>query len=350
MDEVITAMSESKSLENTGVVTVNAEGNLPAQRTIVVLGAPRGGTSMVAGALHHLGVYMGERLGDATFEDSVLCPATNAQDERTIASTIASRNADYRIWGWKQAQAFEYYVSDVADKLRNPVYVAVFRDVVAVGNRKRISGRSKMFEGMLATLTRYRQITEFLRSTSAPILLVSYEKAVADCKAFVDELARFAGVTDPARLQAAESFIEPAPKAYLQKAVLRKPGARAAAKAAKSAVSRGRVLQLTPGKIKGWAMYLDRATEAAEVQLVVRKGDDTFEMSCHASEFRKGALDSGKHPTGQCGFTFSLPPGQELTGGERISVSVKGDSNPLPGCPPVFRAGGRGRKRAGARG
>jgi hypothetical protein len=44
-------------------------GNLEPEKTLVVLGSPRGGTSMLAGLLRELGVHMGDRIDRHNHED-----------------------------------------------------------------------------------------------------------------------------------------------------------------------------------------------------------------------------------------------------------------------------------------
>ena len=87
------------------------------QRTVIVLGVPRGGTSMVAKILSVLGVFMGDKLG-ATYEDPdffrVMQRFGNMPPWRRkwhflqrrkvlsdIQSLVAQRNVDHEVWGWK---------------------------------------------------------------------------------------------------------------------------------------------------------------------------------------------------------------------------------------------------------
>ena len=65
------SQNNKDSMINDGMLVLNDNACTQSQRTLIVLGAPRGGTSMVAGVLHHLGVYMGSDLLP-TFEDPSL--------------------------------------------------------------------------------------------------------------------------------------------------------------------------------------------------------------------------------------------------------------------------------------
>ncbi|MDQ3797346.1 MAG: hypothetical protein M3294_07255, partial [Pseudomonadota bacterium] len=52
----------------------------PVEKTVIVLGVARGGTSMVAGALSKLGVYMGDAITGVVFEDLTLSRAVERRD------------------------------------------------------------------------------------------------------------------------------------------------------------------------------------------------------------------------------------------------------------------------------
>ncbi|MDH4317299.1 MAG: hypothetical protein OEV64_02825, partial [Desulfobulbaceae bacterium] len=67
-------MRKLDGLKNTGYFVLNdrqkAQGDTPA--TFVVFGVPRSGTSVIAGVLHHLGVFMGEEAHPPVYEDQAI--------------------------------------------------------------------------------------------------------------------------------------------------------------------------------------------------------------------------------------------------------------------------------------
>jgi hypothetical protein len=110
------------------------------ERTVIVLGMPRGGTSMVAGSLRLLGVPMGDRLEPSNQEDLDILdlvaslqplygedgkPITENFDR--LRALIAGRNEERPFWGWKDPNA-HVYISELMPVLRNPHFVVVFRD------------------------------------------------------------------------------------------------------------------------------------------------------------------------------------------------------------------------------
>ncbi len=70
------------------------------RRTFVVLGCPRGGTSLVAGALHTAGVYMGNLGNYYQYEDRdfKIPPKQADQALETLAPVIRQRNRKYPYW------------------------------------------------------------------------------------------------------------------------------------------------------------------------------------------------------------------------------------------------------------
>ncbi|MGR3584027.1 MAG: hypothetical protein ACU0B8_07185, partial [Pseudooceanicola nanhaiensis] len=77
---------------------------LAPQRTFLIFGLRRGGTTSVALAARELGLYLGEQY------------AVNLEDQEfrefkgvdSIRATIAARNAAHDVWGWKHPQPLRY--------------------------------------------------------------------------------------------------------------------------------------------------------------------------------------------------------------------------------------------------
>ena len=88
------------NIENEGFVTLNGGAAHLSHKTVIVLGTPRGGTSMVAGTLANLGVYMGEQLS-AMYQDQVLSQCIKEKDKQKAKQVIQARNAQYPLWGTK---------------------------------------------------------------------------------------------------------------------------------------------------------------------------------------------------------------------------------------------------------
>ena len=97
------------------------------KKTIVVLGAPRGGTSMLSGTLHELGVFMGENIGHQK-EDPRFHSRTSIEEKRRA---VAENNAVYDVWGWKLPNTI-YYFDELREELINPVFLSIYRNPMEI--------------------------------------------------------------------------------------------------------------------------------------------------------------------------------------------------------------------------
>ena len=307
-------MEQIELLYNKGVLAINMPDVLPEEKTVIVLGVARGGTSMVAGALHHLGVSMGEKLS-AVYEDLVLSGAVEQDRIEDIASIIAHRNAARSIWGWKRPSAIKH-VEAWHGKFRNPFYIVVFRDLFAIANRNRISMLSDVVVNMHDASRQFNLILDFIAGLKDPMLLVSYEKAMIDPPYFVSNLRDFVGTGDEASIGAAVGFIEPNPEVYL--------------KGSRITDAKG-VLDIARGdRISGWAMYPKAPKRPAKVLIKI---NDDREFVVVADHFRQDLLDKGIHPTGRCGFELTLPAVGILRPGDAVRIHVDGDNKDLKNSP-----------------
>src|SRR5919109_2331896 len=112
-----------------------------AQRTFVVLVTVHGGTSMIAGLLRLLGIYMGANLdsthenkefrdallGDRTRLDRCLAPLRIFTSYRPL---VARYNREHAVWGIKDP-LLTFYLPLLAGYWRNPAYILVLRNLVA---------------------------------------------------------------------------------------------------------------------------------------------------------------------------------------------------------------------------
>jgi hypothetical protein len=155
--------------------------------TVIVFGMTRGGTSMVAGAVRGFGYYLGEGLL-VNLEDRDFVYRT---DEH-MKETIARRNRDHSLWGWKFPMAVEY-LDRLLPFVRNPILVIVTRDLTATAcAMTRWDGRDPSGALSEAIIQSQRNLTFAIRHR-LPTLYVSYEKAGLKPDLFLTELGRFLG-------------------------------------------------------------------------------------------------------------------------------------------------------------
>ena len=111
-----------------GAMSPATRSTAKTKRTYVVLGSPRGGTSLLAGALHRAGVYMGEfktkQYEDPDFKiPPNLAPSAALQ----LGPTIRSRNEQFEHWGWKLPNNI-YYIRQLVPLLIDPLFLFIYRD------------------------------------------------------------------------------------------------------------------------------------------------------------------------------------------------------------------------------
>lgn len=295
-------------LHNDGIVAINADSQLPKQRTLIVLGAPRGGTTMVAGSLAKLGVFMGDRL-PATYEDSRLLKMISDRQYGDVHKVIKERNSHHDVWGWKQPNEFDAFFTNVLDEIRNPIFFVIVRDVVAIGNRNRISALTDVTSSMLNNLQLYKQLLDKVISSGHPSVFISYEKALLDPSEYMHRIAEFSSNPTSEQIEDAIAFVRPSPSDYLE--------------SARVTEAKGAVDTIEPRRITGWAFFPKRPTTPVRLNLIV---NGQLISSADAITYRKDLLEKKLHPSGKCGFSFLLEGISMLADGDEVQIRAEGDT------------------------
>jgi hypothetical protein len=114
------------------------------EKTIIVIGTARSGTSIVGSILYHAGVYMGELTNKKQYEDSALImnggdirnfnkvPETRRSILKHKAAIINERNIKYKTWGWKDPNVVWYY-KYINNLLKNPCFIFTDRSALNIG-------------------------------------------------------------------------------------------------------------------------------------------------------------------------------------------------------------------------
>lgn len=186
--------------------------DLQAPRTVICMGTPRGGTSMVAGAIGGLGVFMGDNL-KANIEDPLFNPDVDRDlsfkaFKARLPEVIAARDRDHRVWGWKYPRA-NRYLEEILPLIRNPHLVIVHRDPVPATLRVNPEGNGAALTEIRRRLRMELNNLAIVQRAECPALMVSYERASRRSEDFVMRLADFLQVTPPADLTPLLEFMEP---------------------------------------------------------------------------------------------------------------------------------------------
>lgn len=186
------------TLINTGVLQLNKTTIQEQEKTVIVLGAARGGTTMVASVLNALGVYMGKETG-TLIEDVEIISAVRTGNSVLMKELVDNRNANYPIWGWKRPSAIRYYPF-WKDSFRNPYIIAIFRDPFAIANRNRISMLADIHKNMKNSIHDLNLMVSIIKDTNAPVLLCSYEKVLLSPEDFVHSVDNFLDLNSPKQI------------------------------------------------------------------------------------------------------------------------------------------------------
>ena len=289
-------------------------------RTIITLGVARGGTSLIAGTLHHLGVFSGDACHSPVFEDCRLSDAIENRSSELAADVIEEYNQRYDIWAWKRPGSLRY-LTKLHKLARNPHYIIVFKDLLAIANRNCISMGFELDSGLQSALKSYTTLLKFIRTNKSPKLLVSYEKAVEDEVHFIDELCSFLQLTvADEQKQTALQFVQPNSVEYLEN----------------TRANRiiGRIESVGSNTVCGWSSHAHRnISQPVELQLLIN-GQPVQQLE--ANEPRAGAQGQGASLSRNTGFTFTLEKHCHFKHQDEIRVVEKQTSCDIEMSPWIF--------------
>ncbi len=295
-------------LNNKGMKFIGKKESLAlADKTLIVIGIARGGTSLIAGSLEHLGIFTGELSCAPVFEDVKLATAFENNDIEQAKQVIEAYNQQHNVWSFKRPASIDY-LETLNTLCRNPIYLFVFKDIFAISNRNSISVKQDVVSGLKKAHDDYAKVVDFIANNDLNAFLFSYEKVMMDKEFFIDTLVSVIGkerVTEEQK-KAALEFIEPNPKAYLD--------------ATRMTKSKGTVDVATATKVSGWAMLI-HSPDSVDVELYV---NGEYRMRAKADILRPDLLEKGLHKTGHTGYMFDLT-NTPLNVNDKVDVKVQGD-------------------------
>ena len=266
---------------NNGLIIRHAVGTDRSERTFIVSGLARSGTSMVARALHTAGVFLGSTLDDIVFEDLEIAEAIESGDRDRLKRLIARRDRLQPVWGFKRPHLHQWADLELLKLFRNPRLVLTYRDPVAIATRNRISEHIDELSGLRSALDEMRLMTELFSDMAYPMLMVSYEKAVGARAHFIQMLLEFTGLTvDHATRLAMVNSVEAERDAYLE-AARRK--------------FEGYVDSCDRGRIVGWCRQVGSATPLTVDVFVERRLVATSAANVHRADLAAAGYGNGDH-------------------------------------------------------
>jgi len=175
-------------------VVVEINKNYEAEKEcVVVLGVPRGGTSVVAGICQLLGFQMGIEIDPSNMESieiQKLSKGLSLRSEfKNIISIMSSKSLKF---GFKDPTAIDWILR-AHDLIPNPKYIFVSRDLAATTERERIAS-NPIRESLISANIRSNQIVNFLLSQNDPAAMMSYERLLLHPKDGILQLSEFLNV------------------------------------------------------------------------------------------------------------------------------------------------------------
>jgi hypothetical protein len=316
-------MSDTEDLVNKGVI-LRPGAARPAgpEKTFIVTGLGRGGTSLAASMLFHAGIYMGHHLAEAVYEDLEFTEAFHARNRDLLLRLIASRNTAHQKWGFKAPHIHAALSYQDIGLFRNPHLIVIFRDPVAVAGRTAIAEYLDPLTAMRECLDGLKNLVGFVDNTIAPALLLSYEKALLKPEPFIEAIARFCDIPlDQGQRQSLLAVVQPNAEAYIRTARRRFVG---------------RVEHILDNVLHGWCWEVG---SLLPIELDCYAGDEKI-LTIKAAEFRRDLLEA-QYANGNHGFSvdlrrFNIDPHRTL------QVRVTGRDFVLPGSGLMLREYERG--------
>ncbi|MCW5733905.1 MAG: hypothetical protein KIS73_07265 [Enhydrobacter sp.] len=177
------------------------------QRTLVMTGVARSGTSFIGSVAGQLGIPHARTSDDRVsghWEHYALRVAFKEKNEEEFASIVSEFNQSYDIWGWKLPSLrtdFEWVMRHV----RNPCFVITFKEPLSMAMRKISTGhQDNVGRHFKRIFSDYQQLVEFATTSKRPVMLVSYDKALRQLDECIAAIAKFGGVEryDPEAVKA----------------------------------------------------------------------------------------------------------------------------------------------------
>ncbi len=309
--------SSTKNKSNAGIIVFRpAATSQMEEKTIVITGPSRSGTTMVAQIVKTLGIHLGDAVDVNLLEDIEIRNATKAGDIEAMDRIIGQRNNSHSIWGWKYPGSLEL-LADFAQKLRNPHFIFTFRDPIATTVRNQIHEEDpiNLIDTVEDALNYMKLATQWIRDHAHPVIGVSYEKALLNPSVLVQTTAEFLGVkiTEAQEFEAVQQ-VQLGNTRYLSSNLWES--------------NLGFIDSIEGGKLNGWAYLKDSEQPATlEIRINLKKVAEI------TAETYREDLEQNGMGNGHCGFSVDINPYLQRNITNRIEVVFVDSEYPLQGSP-----------------
>jgi hypothetical protein len=245
------------------------------EKTLIITGLARSGTSMVAALIMEAGIWLGDHVYQPINEDAEITQILRARDFTRLDALIARQNNAVPVWGFKMPDLHHFLQHNEFERFRNPHLIVIHRDPVAVAVRNALSEQADGSQAFFETTAAMHSMAQFVRASRLPYLLLSYEKALLFPQVFIDSILAFCGIAlDSEKRAGLMQHVQPNRAQYVM--------------TSKHAFE-GLVEGLIDGKLYGWARHVGQL-EPVLLDLLI---DDRLVATFQASEFRSDLLAAG---------------------------------------------------------
>jgi hypothetical protein len=158
---------------------VNPPTGATEEKTIIVIGLGRSGTTLVASILSYLGIFLGDRANTAFMEDMRLTEPVESNEIQKVREVIADYNSKHKIWAYKRPSML-LFAGRLNQEFRNPRYIFVHRDFFSIALRNRISISRDINISIAKCMKAYESVFALMKTVEAPSLHLSYELLLLD--------------------------------------------------------------------------------------------------------------------------------------------------------------------------
>jgi hypothetical protein len=171
------------------------------EKTVLVFGLARGGTSLIAGVLLELGVFMGHNAHQTKHEYTPLYPG---MPKIELLETIRANDRTHSVWGWKCPKDI-FHIDQYLHHLRNPHAIIVFRNFLDTSMSSYKHNSIDLLHALRENQPVMEGIISFAIDSEVPTALVSYEKALANPSLFVGGVVNFLQLPTAGKTQLANA-------------------------------------------------------------------------------------------------------------------------------------------------
>jgi hypothetical protein len=257
---------------------------------------------MVAQVLECLGLFLGDSRDPVVVEDTEILRALQQSDMEVLQRIISDRNQRFANWGFKVPNLHYFLPAEERWRFRNPRYIIVFRDPLAIARRNELSMREDTVKALQDAGRSIMKLTEYACSLEAPTLLISYEKALQCGELIVEEVGSFCKLTpNEEQKVAALRAIAPNPFGYIWSTQLVYRGIK------------GTIDNIAGNILRGWCSYRDSA-DAVEIEVLVdEQRIGVFEAKDFRSDLRDAGIQLGNHAFNVDLSRFNIHPASVIS-------------------------------------